>query len=537
MKNTINHLMYGALILCSLSCEVDRLPETQITDASFWKTEKDIREGCNYLYSFLTDYPNQLPLEEVWSDNAYGGTPDNTSDGTRLAPATSDYYSGPYQLVRAANNILEKAPGANVTTAVRDRYLAEALFFRAYAYYQLIQKYGSVPLILKILPENSPELTQPVTPRQVIMNQIYADLDVAATNLPTYSQLGAANYGRVAKSTALALKARIALFEGTRAKFHKDGDATKHLQLAAEASKAIIDSKQHSLLSRYFTLFQYEGEGFANKEVILVKQYGASTNNIVLTHLFPERTVNGWLSLTKALVDSYLMKDGLPISKSPLYKTPVASTDEFTDRDLRLNETIFKRGDPYTVNTTYTVPLAAHKTGFGPKKYFNAADVVTRQGMIDWIFIRYAEVLLTYAEAKYEIDGTISDADLDLTINALRVRAQVAKLSNAFVTANGLDMREEIRRERRVELALENLRYWDLIRWKTAEIELPKPLLGSYYFEKEYGKDTPVQVDKDNYIVVQAASFRRFDPAKDYLWPFPVNEIGLNPALKQNPGW
>lgn len=97
-------------------------------------------------------------------------------------------------------------------------------------------------------------------------------------------------------------------------------------------------------------------------------------------------------------------------------------------------------------------------------------------------------------------------------------------------------MREEIRRERRVELAQENHRYWDLLRWKTAEIELPKAVLGNYFFE-EFGTDVPVNTDENGFIVLQGASFRRFDPEKDYLWPFPVNELGLNPALKQNPGW
>ena len=170
------------------------------------------------------------------------------------------------------------------------------------------------------------------------------------------------------------------------------------------------------------------------------------------------------------------------------------------------------------------------------RKFANVDDWNTQASLIDRPVLRYAEVLLTYAEARFELDNAISDADLDLTLNRLRARAGVAKLTNAFVTANGLTMREEIRRERRVELAQEGFRYWDLIRWKTAEIELPKPILGIYFFKSEFPPAT-VNLTPDNFILVQATNFRKFDPAKDYLWPLPINEISLNPALKQNPGW
>jgi hypothetical protein len=150
--------------------------------------------------------------------------------------------------------------------------------------------------------------------------------------------------------------------------------------------------------------------------------------------------------------------------------------------------------------------------------------------------IRYAEVLLIYAESKFELDDAITDADLNLTINRLRKRGGVAPLTNDFAKTNGLSVRDEIRRERRVELAQEGFRYWDLIRWKTAEIELPKPVLGNFFF-KEFGTTVKVNLTKDNFIITQDASFRKFNPARDYLWPLPINEIALNPSMKQNPGW
>ena len=534
MKTTI-HRITGALLLLLIiiACDVDRIPETQISDASFWKSESDIKSATNYLYTFLPGFAR----DEVWSDNAFGTQPDPINDGTRLAPATATDYNTPYQLIRAANNIIEKVPPAPVTEAIKTRYIAEARFFRAYGYIQLVIKYGSVPLILKTLQNDSPELNAPANSRQEIMKQIYDDLDFASANLPTSTILGTAGYGRIANSTAFAMKGRIALFEGTRAKYHKDGDPTQHLAIAVAAAKAVMDGKQHDLYASYFNLFQYAGEGRQNKENILVKQYGTDPANIVLNHNFSENLYTGGVNPTKSLVDSYLMTDGLPITKSPLYKVPATSLEVFANRDERLAATVFKQGEAYNAGATFTTPLNYHKTGFGPKKYFNATDFTTRKALIDLVLMRYAEVLLIYAEAKYELEGNISDADLDLSINLLRARGKIAKLTNAFAKTNSLDVLEEIRRERRVELAQENLRYWDLIRWKTAEIELIKPVLGNYFFKAEFGSETPVVVNEQGFIVAQNASFRHFDPAKDYLWPLPVNEIGLNPKLKQNPGW
>ncbi|WP_460639338.1 RagB/SusD family nutrient uptake outer membrane protein [Larkinella harenae] len=526
-------LGYLLFLFSLLACEVERIPETQISDPSFWKSENDLKGAANYLYTFLPGFA----LEEVWSDNAYGIQSNQISDGTRLPPSTATDYSQPYFLIRAANNLLEKAPGAPVTPTILNRYLGEARFFRAFAYFQLVQKYGGVPLILKTLTENAPELSQPAATREQVIDQIYQDLDFAAANLQTPTQLGAAGYGRIASTTALALKARVALFEGTRSKFHQYGDPAKHLNLAASAAREVIDSKQHDLYTSYYDLFQYAGEGPQNRENILVKQYGTSASNQVLYHNYSENLYTGGANPTKGLVDSYLMKDGLPITKSPLYKAPTTSLEVFTNRDERLKATVFQQGDPYNLGATFTPQLQYHKTVFAPKKYFNATDFQTRRALIDWVILRYAEVLLTYAEAQFELKGEISDADLDLTINRLRQRGQIAKLNNAFVKVNGLDMREEIRRERRVELALENLRYWDLIRWKTAEVELPKAIMGNYFFRAEFGTEVPVQLDANGFVITQAASFRRFNPAKDYLWPLPVNELGLNPGLKQNPGW
>ncbi|GAB3768985.1 RagB/SusD family nutrient uptake outer membrane protein [Spirosoma horti] len=540
MKSILKPSILALAILAGLpSCEVDRLPETSVSDETFWRSESDLKTAANYLYTFLPVFNT----DDVWSDDATGLATNNISDGSRLAPSTSGDYNTPYALIRAANNIIEKSTRASATTSatIIDRYAAEARFFRAWGYYSLVQKYGDVPLILKTLVDTSPELQAPAAPRAQIFDQIYQDLDIAAQKLPTPTALGSADYGRISNTAALAFKARVALFEGTRSKYHSYGEPAKHLKLAVDAAKAVMDSKQHNLFSgSYFDLFQMAGEGRQNQENIIVRQYGVSTSDRVSTHsYFRSSLETGNMNPTKSLADSYLMKDGLPITKSPLYVAPTKSTDVFKDRDTRMSDTFFKLGDAWigTKLVFDIAPLVFNKTGLVFRKYSNMDDWVTQASLIDRVLLRYAEVLLTYAEATYELNGTISDADLDLTINRLRARGGVAKLSNTFATANGLNMRDEIRRERRVELAQESFRYWDLIRWKTAEIELPKPVLGNYYFKTEYGTTTAVNLTADNYILVQAASFRKFDPNKDYLWPLPINEIALNPALKQNPGW
>ncbi len=535
---SVRKILFILMLFLLSDCDVNRLPETAISDETFWRSETDLKAACNYLYVFLPGFNN----DDTWSDDAFGLSANNISDGTRLAPATdAANYNNFYNLIRASNNIIEKAPRALPTTtqAVIDRYIAEARFFRAWGFFELVKRFGGVPLITNTLNIDSPELNNPAANRDAILDQIYQDLDFAASKLPTHTALGTADYGRVSNTSSLAFKGRVALFEGTRAKFHNYGDPTKHLQIAFNASKAVIDSKQHDLFSDYFNLFQYEGEGRQNKENIIVKQYGISTTDRVVTHgYYRVNLEGGQTNPTKSLVDSYLMKDGLPISKSPLYKVPTTTVEVFANRDERLLNTVFKKGDAYTgaIPLYNVASLGSQKTGFTFRKYANVNDWVNIS-TIDRSLLRYDEVLLTYAEAKFELDGAISDADLELSINRLRNRAKVAKLNNAFVTTNGLSMRDEIRRERRVELAQEGGRYWDIIRWKIAETELPKPVLGNTFFKAEFGTTVSVNTTPEGFILLQAASFRKFDPNKDYLWPLPINEISLNSSLKQNNGW
>ncbi|RZM22515.1 MAG: RagB/SusD family nutrient uptake outer membrane protein, partial [Pedobacter sp.] len=487
----INIALISLLSLASIGtgCKLERFPETEFSDVNFWNTEIDLINACNRMYQELPGFG----IDNRADDNVGPGS-NQVSTGSRPVPSTSGDWTDPYRRIFTANNILEKGGKANVSEAIKNRYFAEARFFRAYNYFSLLQKYGDVPLLLKTLDLNSPELSMPRTPRATVAQAIYDDLDFAAQWLPTATALPAAQFGRVTKSAALAFKARVALYEGTRAKFHASGDWQSHLNKAIDAATQVM-GLGHSLNPSYPNQFLIAGEGPTNKENIFVKIYGPSAANVLLAHNNSRDLENGRIAPTRSLLRQYLYTDGLPAwttenlasaTKSTLFipeSNEAAYDDIFKNRDPRLKMTLFVIGEQAYQRPWVPVTSLGSRTAFAGKKGFSLADnAINNQATVDKVLIRYAEVLLIYAEAKYELNGSISDADLNLSINALRSRVGFnVALTNAFVTANNLDMRQEIRRERSVELALENFRYDDLIRWKTAEIVLPQEILGSKF--------------------------------------------------------
>ncbi|HEY0668955.1 MAG TPA: RagB/SusD family nutrient uptake outer membrane protein [Sphingobacteriaceae bacterium] len=523
----------------------DIKPESTLTDAGYWNSTDDLKNASNYFYTFLPVI--QANNHTAWSNEGANTAADilPVSDGSRVAPATTTDWTDNYRLIRACNKLLENSSRVSGDARLINRYNGEARFFRAWAYFNMVQRFGDVPLILRTFDIDDDLNVASRTPREEVLDAIYTDLDYAAANMYKASQLVADEYGRATSAAALALKARVALFAGTFNKYHNKGNANKHLELAVSASETLMNSGECALFnyaakpdSSYYYLFRYEGEGANNKEVLLVRFYGNNVSSVVAAHNYTrEMDINAGPNPTQELVNAYLYTDGLPKEKSSLYQSPVNTMTEFQNRDPRLGMTIFNQNHTY-----YTSRYAPGAGAFRSRKYFiyNAAEIGAKQSFIDNILIRYAEVLLSFAEAKYELNGSISDADLDKSINLLRARAKMpVKLTNALVTTNELNMRDEIRRERRVELATElDHAYWNLIRWKTAETELPKELLGRKYFPSEMGQITdPGMINPDGYIILQKAANRTFNPAKDYLWPLPTKELGINPNLVQNPGW
>ncbi|PWG80504.1 RagB/SusD family nutrient uptake outer membrane protein [Pararcticibacter amylolyticus] len=540
-----------SLSLIYSSCDLDRFPETKFSEVDFWNTESDLMNAANRLYVILGQMSPYSPDNRA--DDNTGQNVNGVSSGNRTIPNTSDDWSRPYDMIFTANNILEKGVKAQVSDAVKNRYFGEARFFRAYAYFSLLQKFGGVPLVLKVLSINSPDLKMPRSDRQTIVQTIYDDLDFAATWAPTRAALASTQYGRITRSAALAFKARVALYEGTRAKFHNDGEWQTHLNIAVQAASAVM-GQGHTLFPSYSGLFIQAGEGPANTENILVKIYGVNNTNVILGHNYSRDLENGRAAATRNLLREYLYTDGLPAFNTDNAPSAKRSAFFVNERDEASYNTIFENRDPRMAATVFMNGETAYKgiwtpttslgsrTAYATKKGFNIPDwTTTNAGTVDRILIRYAEVLLIYAEAKYELDGAISDADLNLTINALRARAGFgARLTNTFVTGNNLSMREEIRRERTVELALEGFRYDDLIRWKTAERVLPQTLLGAKFNATDWVGTNPssLNLNADGVLIVEDAGKRSFTENRDYLYPIPFNEITLSDGnVIQNPNW
>lgn len=536
----IKYLMLAVMLTGAGACSVDRVPETQLSDATFWRSEGDLNSAANYLYTFLPSLP---VYDDNMSIDGFAVYPNDVSNGTRTVPNWDDDYANAYKLIRAACNIIAKAPratSAGVDPGIVEKYVAEARFFRAWAYYNLVKRYGDVILVTTPLASDAKELTAARTNREIVYDTIYADLEFAAAKLQLPSVMGESNYGRISRTAVWAVESRAALFEGTWNKFHNAGEWRTHLERAKNAAEKVIQSGEHSLYTGgYFNLYQYQAEGMGNKENVMVRRYGANDANIISYHNIPMAIISGGVvNPTKYLVDAYLMKDGLPIDKSPLYTRPDSANKVFNNRDKRLSETVMKRGDNFSLTGKFVVSGSA--TGYNYRKYVIQEDMGKSRSYIDYAIIRYAEVLLNYAEARYELDAGITDADLDRTINQLRDRGEIAHLTNAFAIAHGLNIREEIRRERRIELSMEGFRYWDLLRWKTAETELPKPVLGAYFFKDEFlalGYSLTPNLNPDNYIMPESGNMRTFLPQRDYLWPLPLTEISMNPNLVQNPNW
>jgi len=547
-------IYYSIMLLSVLflaGCDLTREPETTFTDSSFWKTETDLRGACNRLYNLLGGFSHDTRSDELVKTSA-----DNISSGNWTVPSTSGTWTDPYYRIFTANNIIGKGSKADLSDEIKNRWMAEAYFFRAYYHFALVQKYGDVPMLLKAIESTEdPLLYSKRTPREEVILQCYKDLDFAAQWLPTISNLPAADWGRVTRSAALAMKVRIGLYEGTYSKYHNLGSNSKnHLKTAIDAAELIINGKEHALYSNFQKLFLFEGEGRQNKENIFVKVYGPNGEGTV-THN-NSRLMENTVSVTRQMVDMFLYTDGLPREISPLKVSPEPSFNTvFESRDPRLGMTLYKLGEE-AYKGAYIPLNNQHGYGYSLKKGFLISEWETNsKETIDKMLIRYAEVLVSYAEALYEYNGSITDAQLDLTVNALRARVGfAAKLTNAFAASNNLNMLDEIRRERTVELLDEGFRYDDIIRWKIAENVLPTNLLGAKFVDAEctkarteianhltdsQGKLNGLAVcNEPDIYVIEIAGDRKFDPAKDYLYPVPLNEISLSGGLvTQNPGW
>lgn len=552
-----NIYLFFLLATLSFGCKknLDLSPLDKISDASYWKTSNDFKLFTNDFYNGLQGAHNYAENNSdiafgIGTDAATGSDNRSKSNGSYLPQANSALWDNSYKYIRSANYLLQKAEESDLGADI-DRWIGEALFFRAYNYWNLVKHYGGVPKIDKVLDVTSPELYAAKSSQSEIIDFIIADLDNAISKLPLQSQLTGDETGRVTKGAALALKARSALYMGTWAKYHNQANSANYLNEAIDASEQLITSGEYDLytdkgIDSYKYLFILEGDD--SKEVILAKRYYANR----ATHNWTRELWFNYMVPTKTIADMYLATDGKPISQSSLFEGYGTLISEFQNRDPRMSMTFVVPGSNIFFEGGLLQPTYpgfsgsnATKTGYMIRKFLDeTVDATQFRGEYDFKEFRYAETLLILAEALYEKNGAITDVDLNRTINLIRSRVGMPALTNADVIANGLNMLDEIRRERTVELAFEGYRRDDLRRWKLAETIMPQAIKGVKFVGTEYQTNYPglqigvdIQVDANGFIIAEPASARSFLP-KHYLDPIPLQQIQLSKGtLTQNPGW
>ena len=500
MKRYFNNTIIAFALLASLgSCSkfLDRGPMDQISSASFWTSQSEVEMALAGVYARLL-LNGSFDHNTMFWDVMGGDLCTNQGSGViPLAQGLIEPNSGSlvgsvfaecYRGVSSANFFMDNVDRAPISEELKNVYKGEALFLRALFYFTLVEFYGGVPLYTHLVTIDEAKVKQ--SSKAEVVTQILADLEVAINNLPNTPY-----NGHAVKGSALALKAKVLLHN-------------EQWGPAATAAKQVIDDGHFSLFDNYRTMFLATGQS-GNPEIMFSAQY-----------LNPDRSATGpdiqfaWhgtINPRSELVAAYECTDGLPITTSPLYNP----SNWKANRDPRLLLTI-KGFDDKVINSSgvemgfnYNAPSG---TGYMPVKGLNwdalPVDYSTRSEQ-DWILLRYAELLLIYAEAKNEDSGP--DQSIYDAINQIRARPGI----NMPPIPTGLSkdqMRERIRQERRVELALEGKRYWDIKRWKTAETYIPT-------------------------LVDPGGAQRKFDPSKHYVFPFPQNEMDTNPNLEQNPNY
>lgn len=569
MNKIIKLMAVGALAISSASC-LDLDPKEQLADPDMWAKPGDFENFANTMYDAL---PNFTMVYDgyIHSDKRSDILMDRNGRnlyafGLNTVPEGDGDYTGAYNRIRRTCLLLENA-NRYANEADIAQYIGEAYFFRAWNYFQLLQKFGDVILVKTTIDTDDALMSAPRNDRGEVVDFIVDDLNHAAEYLKPTSEVAE---GRVGLEGAYAFLSRVGLYEGTWQKFRGNESRGKQLlDVAAQAARKVIDGGKFQLFynnalgaasQKYMFILenaQCNGAGLqkdANHEYIIKRCYD---ENLKPTgqNLTVETLANAALVSAK-FANMYLCSDGLPIEKSPKFLGYDKVTSEWQNRDARMRYTLMQPGDNFWDNTAAhsrtdwsgsDAEIARAKirnflpnsgSGYYPQKWAAERQVADRNESYDYPVLRYAEVLLNYAEAVYERDGQISDDDLNRSLNLTRKRVNkdMPALSNAFVSANGLDMRQEIRRERTIELFNEGFRIDDLKRWKTAVEEMNQDFLGIRWegeWRSKWGQPG-YNTNADGNLIVETG--RRWTD-KNYLYPLPLDQLQLNPNLGQNPQW
>ena len=500
MKKILYIATLAAAALSMISCEkinsgLTRTDPDSLSPETYFSTEAECQLWLNPCY---TNYLTSPTSACQWcSDAAISNDVNSWMNNTRLVTSanTGETMWG-WSTMRRINMFLENSDKCT-DEAVRLKYEGEARFFRALGYFTKVKHFGDVPWYDHVVSStDSTDLRRPRDPRGYIMLQIFNDLDFAAANIGD-----AKDVAHITKWTALALKSRAALFEGTWRIYHANDDfapkkdptefngqpvqlnAEYFLNIAVKASEEIMKSGKYSIYNKgaepYRDLFK--SLNACEDEVILAKLYNNTTSELKnYGHNLPYVYVNRSYGFTKRFVNMYLCKDGTPFTKKDGYDR-MWYLDEIKDRDPRLSQTILCPGFKLDDETTFTInDLMSTLTGYKPIKWAsNSESYKQGKSIVDLAIFRYAEVLLNYAEAKAEL-GQLDQAALDKSVNLIRARVGMPALKenaalddymakcypNYELSKGQQALVLEVRRERVIELVLEGQHFWDVLRWR-----------------------------------------------------------------------
>ena len=573
----IKHYALSIVAALLLSSCLDLDPKDSMGDNLVWEKAENFQLFANQFYGWTrdlssgTDYQNGITdgvHSDYRSDLICTSAINTYSQGTNAIPEKDGNFTAIYKRIYYTNLLLKNAEGFSNKSAISNA-MGEAYWFRAYLHFELVQIYGDAQILTEPLDISSEGLYGTRNDRGEVIDQCLSDLQQAVELLPEK----AAEEGRLCKDAAYALISRVALYEGTWQKFHNNNSsrATALLTTAMNAAKQVIDNGNYAIFKHadlinpginnlnqsYRYMFTLEDaqcnpanlqKGSNTEYIFACRHRNTDQMRLNVTHAMLANVCY----ITRKMANMYLCADGLPIEKSRLFQGYTGATSEFTNRDARMDNTMLLHGEPYWNNdgkwrTNWNdadldncmTGNARSNSGYQSQKWAVEREVTDYYESMDYPVIRYAEVLLNYAEATYELNERITDNDLDISLNLVRQRVNpnMPKLTNGFVSANGLNMREEIRRERTVELFLEGFRIDDLKRWKTAETEMPQDQLGVKITGTWYEANWTGQkrsLNSDGCIIMYDG---RTWAQKNYLYPLPQDQLQLNKNLTQNPGW
>ena len=587
-----------ALTIGLTGCEdfLNKTPLDELTESTAFNTYDNFKTYSWKLYEYFDGFPTDggyTPANissEYNSDNminAQSGGESAYAYQLKSVPSTSSSWNFSY--IRNVNLMLQNIDKSSMDEDSKNHWRSVGYFFRALRYFDMMVAYGDVPWIDKVLTDTDTDILMGKrTPRDEVARHILEDLQYAEANIKPDGD----GSNTINTDVVRALISRFGLYEGTWRKYHEIGGEEVYLRASADASAKLIESFPN-LMESYDDVFNSE-ELVGQPGIILAKQYATSLVTHSITRVI--RSSSWYADLTKDAVDSYLCTDGRPIKTSTVYEGDQDIYSQFRNRDRRLYFTVIP---PYRVELTgpqatsftweytddprdreyidfmatltpetgkrlpvsnyvgYNVHAVPHfrnypngqgflvsQLGFYFWKYYNRQvdNMNLRTSTIDYPIFRMGEVLVNYAEAKYELnefDQSVADA----SINKLRVRANlpgmvVSEITDAFDPDRDPTVPAvlwEIRRERRVELMGDGFRFRELKRWKKGEY-LNKQPLGMWVNNADYDNKLIIHGgSQEGYVEFFAEPLGWLDYY--YLEPLPTQELALNPNLEQNPGW